>query len=195
VTDGCYIGDVTLGAHPEEVVWVLCGAIGQAGMEAIFQMSNGQCTLMASLAECELAQLRPLFMRIIYTIYGGVMLVILSCAVCIAFFCCRRKPASVRREQGNMNTIPRGVAVGRNYFVQGATISPMQPLIPTGVRVGGTADGDVECIDLSPAGGFRPQDEGGIRADNTRTVRTTPQQKFNGDYNSLPSDMNDSEHG
>lgn len=152
---------------------------------------------MASLAECELAQLRPLFMRIVYTMYGGLMLIMLSCILCIALFCCRMKPVSVRREQGDMNITPSGVAVGRNYLVQGATISPMQPLIPTGVRVGGTADGDVECIDLSPAGGFRPQGEGagGIRADNTRTVRSTPQQKFNGDYNSLPSDMNDSEHG
>jgi hypothetical protein len=27
-----------LGSHPEQIAWVLCGAIGQAGMEAVFEV-------------------------------------------------------------------------------------------------------------------------------------------------------------
>jgi hypothetical protein len=77
---------------------------------------------MASLSECELAQLKPLFMRVIYTIWGVAMLIILSCTICLALFCCRRKPASVRREQGDLNLISRGVAVSQNYIVQGTYV-------------------------------------------------------------------------
>jgi hypothetical protein len=39
LTDGCYTAGVSPGTHPEEVAWVLCGAIAMAGMQGYFRVS------------------------------------------------------------------------------------------------------------------------------------------------------------
>ena len=36
--DGCYVADFSMGTKPEQVAWVLCGVIGAAGMEGVFQV-------------------------------------------------------------------------------------------------------------------------------------------------------------
>lgn len=40
LVDGCYIADISVGVFPENIAWVLCGVIGAAGMEGVFEVSR-----------------------------------------------------------------------------------------------------------------------------------------------------------
>lgn len=50
--DGCYLFDVSLGAKPREVEFVLCGQLGEAGSQGVLKIVNGKCLLLDSLVDC-----------------------------------------------------------------------------------------------------------------------------------------------
>lgn len=94
-----YLFSVSKGTVPQEALYILCGAIGTAGMGAYIGVYDGTCVVYSALVFCQgLEYLRHLGGALVgLAIF--ILMLILPCIVCLIMYCRRKGYPPETQEQ------------------------------------------------------------------------------------------------
>lgn len=118
LSEGCYSLHVSNGKVPDAVLWMFCGAIGQAGTVSYFEVVDGTCRMMSSLFLCRIIFLVGKYLTTIILMASIAFLLCCGCCAVAGVLLVRCLARSARsRRQGFRRLHGDNLQRGDSLFV------------------------------------------------------------------------------